>query len=64
MSEVERERVAVVTDGITLEPVTLLLVQDMELEPAPSLKAKHLVVNAEPLPRNPHLCCVFVELVK
>ena len=64
MPEVERERVAVVTDGITLEPVTLLLVQDTELDPALSLKAKCLFVNAEPLPRNPHLCCVFVELVK
>ena len=64
MPEVERERVAVVTDGITLEPVTLLLVRDTELDPAPSLKAKRLFVNAEPFPRNPHLCCVFVELVK
>jgi len=64
MSEVERKRVAVVTDGITLEPVALLLVRDKELDPAPSLKAKRLFVNAKPLPRNPHLCCIFVELVK
>ena len=64
MLEVERERVAIVTEDITLEPITLLLVQDTELDPAPTLKAKHLLINAEPLPRNPHLCCVVVELVK
>jgi hypothetical protein len=59
MLEEEQERLAVVTDGITLEPVTLILVRDTELDPASSLKAKCLFVNAEP-----HLCCVFVELVK
>ncbi len=48
MAEEEGERVAAVADGITLEAVTLLFVQDPELEPDPSLKADSLLFNAQP----------------
>ena len=64
MTEVELERVAIVADGITLEPGTLLFVRDPELGPGPSLEAKSLLIDAQPLPRNPHLASVLIQLVK
>ncbi len=64
MAKVEGERVAIVTDGITLKAIPLLLVGDAELQTAPSLKAESLLINTNPLPRNLHLGCILVELVE
>ncbi len=64
MTEVEGEGVAIVAYGIALETVTLLLVGDMEHEPAPSLKPDSLLVNAQPLSRYPHLASIVNQLVK
>jgi hypothetical protein len=64
MAEEEGEGVAIVADGITLKAISLLLVGDTELDSAPSLKTEHLLVDADPLPRYPFLCCVVVKLVK
>jgi hypothetical protein len=50
MAEEEGEGVAIVPDGITLKAISLLLVGDMELDSALSLKAEHLLVDADPLP--------------
>ena len=63
MSEVEGESVAIITQGIALKPVTLLLVQNAQLDSATTLETKSLLVNAYPLPWDSHPPCVLVELV-
>ena len=60
MTKEKGEGVAVVAHGITLKSVTLLCIGDPELQPAPALKAESLLVDAEPLTRNPHLSRIVV----
>jgi hypothetical protein len=36
----------------------------MKLDSTPYLKAEHLLIDADPLPRYPHLLCIVVKLVK
>jgi hypothetical protein len=64
MAEEEGEGVAIITDGITLKAISLLLVGDTELDSTSSLKAKRLLVDADPLHWYPHLCYIVVKLVK
>ena len=64
MTEVEGKGVAIVTHGIALKAVTLLFVQDPELDSTPSLKSESLLINAHPLPWNPHVASVVVQLVE
>jgi hypothetical protein len=63
MSEVEGESVAIITHGIALKPITLLLVGNAQLDSATTLEHERLLVDAHPLPWDPHPPCVLIELV-
>ena len=64
MAEEKGERVAIIAHGVTLKSIPLLFVRNPELEPAPSLEAESLLVDAKPFTRNPHRARVLIKLVK
>ena len=54
--------VPTIANCITLKPISFSLVGDVELHRQSSLKADGLFIDGDPLPRNPHVLRLLIQL--